>query len=155
MAGSLNKVQLIGNVGKDPEIRSLKNGDRVASFSVAMTEKWKDRDGDSQEKTEWANVVVFNDGLAGVIERYVQKGSKVYVEGKFTTRKWTDKDGIDRYSTEVVLSQFAGQIILLGGGQESSGERSGRRDDRRETRRDTGRGSRDSFSDDLDDDIPF
>ena len=113
MAGSLNRVQLIGNVGKDPEIRSVTSGDKVANFSLAMSESWKDKDGNKQEKTEWANIVVWGDGLVNVIEKYVQKGSKVFVEGKFVTRKY-EKDGQDRYTTEVVLSGFGSQLILLG-----------------------------------------
>lgn len=115
MAGSLNRVQLIGNVGKDPEIRKLDNGNQVANFSLAMGESWKDKDGNKQERTEWANIVVWGDGLVSVIEKYVKKGSKLFVEGKFVTRKY-EKDGSDRYTTEVVLSGFGSQLILLGDG---------------------------------------
>jgi single-strand DNA-binding protein len=127
MAGSLNKVSLIGNVGKDPEIRAMNNGNRVASFSMAMTESWKDKSsGDKKERTEWANVVVFNDGLVGVIDNYVSKGSKLYVEGQLQTRKY-EKDGTERYITEVVLQNFGGQLILLSGKDDSRGgdDRSG------------------------------
>jgi len=114
MSGSLNRVSLIGNLGKDPEIRTLNNGSRCASFSLACSESWTDKSsGEKREKTEWINVVVFNDGLVGVIDKYVKKGSKIYVEGKFATRKW-EKDGIERYTTEVVIQNFGGQILLLG-----------------------------------------
>lgn len=162
MAGSLNRVQLIGNVGKDPEIRTLNNGNRVASFSLGMSERWKDRSGDTKEKTEWANVVCFNDGLVGVIEKYVEKGSKIFVEGQMQTRKY-EKDGIDRYTTEVVIQNFGGQIILLGSKPEGGGSTS--RDDFRGSgaRSVAGRDSdrtrayspRESFVADLDDEIPF
>lgn len=122
MAGSLNRVQLIGHVGKDPEIRSFTNGNRVANFSIACSESWIDKStGEKKEKTEWVNVAVFNDGLIGVVERYVKKGSKLFVEGKFQTRKY-EKDGRDHYSTEVVIQNFGGQIILLGD-PKSDGER--------------------------------
>jgi single-strand DNA-binding protein len=111
---SVNKVMLVGNVGKDPEIRRTQDGTPVASFSVATSEKWKDKSsGERKERTEWHNVVVFNEQLAGVVENYVKKGAKVYVEGALQTRKWTDKNGQDRYSTEVVLQKFRGEIQLL------------------------------------------
>ncbi len=114
MAGSLNRVTLIGNCGKDPEIRQAGNGNRVATFSIATSESWTDKaSGERKEKTEWHNVVVWNDGLIGVIEKYVKKGSKVMVEGQMQTRKW-EKEGIERYTTEVVLQGFGGQLILLG-----------------------------------------
>ena len=115
MAGSVNKVILVGNCGKDPEIRTAQSGNRIASFSVATSENWTDKQsGEKRERTEWTNIVVFNDGLVGVVENYVKKGSKLYVEGALQTRKWQDKDGNDRYSTEVVLQQFRGQLVLLG-----------------------------------------
>jgi single-strand DNA-binding protein len=111
---SVNKVMLVGNVGKDPEIRRTQDGTSVASFSVATSEKWKDKSsGERKERTEWHNVVVFNEQLAGVVENYVKKGAKVYVEGALQTRKWTDKNGQERYSTEVVLQKFRGEIQLL------------------------------------------
>jgi single-strand DNA-binding protein len=119
MAG-VNKVILVGNLGKDPEIRSLQNGGRVANFSLATSENWKDKaTGERKERTEWHRVVVFNDNLVGVIERFVKKGSKLYVEGQLETRKYTDNSGQERYTTEVVLRQFRGEITLLdsaGGG---------------------------------------
>lgn len=113
MAASLNRVTLIGNLGKDPEIRSLNNGNRVASFSLAVTETWKDRSGERKEKTEWIPVVIFSDGIVGVAEKYLRKGSKCLIEGKFQTRKWQDQSGGDRYMTEVVVPQFGGNLILL------------------------------------------
>ena len=116
MAGSLNRVQLIGNLGRDPEVRSFQNGGKVCNFSVACSESWKDRNtGERQEKTEWVNVAVFSEGLVRVCEQYLRKGSKVYVEGKFQTRKWQDQNGNDRYTTEVVIQGFGGQILMLGG----------------------------------------
>lgn len=113
MAGSLNKVQLIGNLGTDPEIRSTQNGKEIANLSVATTESWKDKQGNRQDKTEWHKVVVFSEGLVKVIKSYLKKGSKVYVEGALQTRKWQDKDGKDKYTTEIVLSGFNGTITML------------------------------------------
>jgi len=114
MAGSLNRVTLVGNLGRDPEIRSLQNGGKVATFSVATSETWKDKTtGEKKEKTDWHNVVVWNEGLVGVIDKYVKKGTKVLVEGKLETRKY-EKDGVEKYTTEVVLTGFGGQLILLG-----------------------------------------
>lgn len=151
MAGSLNRVQLIGNVGKDPEIRKLDNGNRVANFSLAMGEQWKDKDGNKQERTEWANIVVWGDGLVSVIERYVKKGSKLFVEGKFVTRKY-EKDGQDRYTTEVVLSGFGSQLILLG----DSGGGSDRPPAANEPPAGRPQANRPAFEPGgLDDDIPF
>jgi single-strand DNA-binding protein len=116
MAGSVNKVILVGNLGKDPEIRSFQNGGRVASFSVATSENWKDKaTGERKEKTEWHRVSVTNDALVGVIEKYVKKGSKVYIEGQLETRKWTDKEGQEKYTTEVVLRPYRGELTMLDG----------------------------------------
>jgi single-strand DNA-binding protein len=116
MAGSLNKVTLIGNLGNDPEIRSTQNGKEIASFSLATSDSWRDKaTGDKKERTEWHRIVVFNEGLVNVIKNYVKKGSKLYIEGALQTRKWTDKDGIERYSTEVVLQGFDSAIIMLDG----------------------------------------
>jgi len=118
---SLNRVMLIGSLGRDPEIRTLNNGERVANFSLATSERWTDKStGDKKEKTEWHNIVVFNDGLATICEKYLKKGSKVYIEGSIQTRKWTDKDGNERYSTEVVIQRFGGNIVLLSGKDEES-----------------------------------
>lgn len=116
MAGSVNKVILVGNLGKDPEIRSFQNGGRVASFSIATSESWKDKSsGEKKEKTEWHRVSVFNEHIVGVVERYLKKGAKVYIEGQLETRKWTDKDGAEKYTTEVVLRPFRGELTMLDG----------------------------------------
>lgn len=122
MAGSLNQVSLIGNLGRDPEIKSTKSGDKVANFSIATSEAWGKGD-DRVEKTEWHNIVVWGK-LADVVERYCTKGTKLFVQGKLTTRKWQDKDGKDRYTTEVVVSGFGGQLTMLSGKGESGGGRS-------------------------------
>lgn len=120
MAGSVNKVILVGNVGKDPEIRSLNNGDRVASLSLATSESWRDKSsGERKEKTEWHRVVVFNDGLVKVIESYVKKGTTLYLEGSLQTRKY-EQNGVEKYTTEVTIQKFGGQLVLLGGPKESS-----------------------------------
>ena len=114
MAGSVNKVILVGNLGKDPEIRSFQNGGRVASFSVATSENWKDKSsGERKEKTEWHRISVLNDKLVEVIEKYVKKGSKVYIEGQLETRKWQNKEGQEQYTTEVVLRPFRGELTML------------------------------------------
>ena len=114
MAGSVNKVILVGNLGKDPDVRRLNSGDQVVSFSLATSENWRDKtSGERKEKTEWHNVVIFNENLGKVVEQYCKKGSKVYVEGQLQTRKWQDKDGHDRYTTEIVLQRFRGELTLL------------------------------------------
>lgn len=126
MAGSLNKVTLIGNVGKDPEIRSFQNGNRVASFSVATSQSWKDKStGEKKEKVEWHNVSVLNDVLVGIVEQYVTKGMKLFVEGSMETRKWQDNNGNDRYSTEVVLRPYNGNIIFLSKSGDKDSENNG------------------------------
>ena len=115
MAGSLNKVTILGNCARDPEIKSLQNGTQLANLSGATSETWKDKaSGEKKERSEFHRVVVFNPGLVGVIERYVKKGTKVYIEGSLQTRKWTDQAGNDRYSTEIVLAAFNGTLILCG-----------------------------------------
>ena len=128
MAGSVNKVILIGNLGKDPESRRVTSGDLVVNLSVATSESWRDKaSGERKEKTEWHRVVIWNENLAKVAEQYLRKGSKVYLEGALQTRKWTDKDGIEKYSTEVVLQRFRGELVMLdtkgegGGGARISG----------------------------------
>ena len=130
MAGSLNKVMLIGNLGADPEVRSYQNGGKVCNLRIATTESWKDRNsGEKQERTEWHTVAIFNEGLAGVAERFLKKGSKVYIEGQLQTRKWQDQNGNDRYSTEVVLRGPNSVMTMLdgagGGGMGGGGGRSG------------------------------
>ncbi|MCL4674168.1 MAG: single-stranded DNA-binding protein, partial [Sphingomonadaceae bacterium] len=122
MAGSLNKVMLIGNLGADPEVRSFQNGGKVCNLRVATTETWKDRNsGERQERTEWHTVAIFNEGLAGVAERFLRKGSKVYLEGQLQTRKWQDQNGNDRYSTEVVLRGPNAVMTMLDGAQGGGG----------------------------------
>jgi len=120
MSGSVNKVILVGNLGRDPEVRTMQNGGKVCNLSVATSERWRDRgSGEQQERTEWHRVVIFDDRLADVAERYLKKGAKVYLEGELQTRKWQDQSGQDRYSTEVVLRRFRGQLTMLdsrGGG---------------------------------------
>jgi single-strand DNA-binding protein len=122
MAGSVNKVILVGNLGKDPEVRRMQSGDPVVNLSIATSETWRDKaSGERKEKTEWHRVVIFNKNLADVAEKYLRKGSKVYVEGSLQTRKWTDKDGDEKYSTEVVLQNFRGELTML----DSKGEGGG------------------------------
>ena len=166
MAG-VNKVILVGNLGDDPESRSLNNGGEVVNLRVATSESWKDRDGQRQERTEWHRVVIFNENLGKVAKSYLRKGSKVYLEGQLQTRKWTDNSGQDKYSTEVVLQRFRGELVLLdsrgggggggygddaGGGYESGGSSGGGFDG-------GGRGQQQrpapAFDSDLDDDVPF
>lgn len=133
MAGSVNKVILIGNLGKDPEVRSLQNGGKVCTLRIATSETWKDRaTGERQERTQWHSVVIFNENLTGIAERYLRKGSKVYVEGQLETRKWQDQQGQERYTTEVVLRQFRGELTLLDGreGGGMGGSSGGGYDDR-------------------------
>src|SRR5215469_15749507 len=116
MAGSVNKVILVGNLGRDPEIRSTQDGLRIANLSIATSESWRDKSsGERKEKTEWHRVAIFNEKLVDVVEKYLKKGAKIYVEGALQTRKWTDKDGQDRYTTEVVLGRFNGQLTMLDG----------------------------------------
>jgi single-strand DNA-binding protein len=161
MAGSVNKVILIGNLGKDPEIRTLNSGDRVANLRIATSETWRDRNsGERKERTEWHQVVIFNDNLVKVAENYLKKGSKVYLEGALQTRKWTDQQGVEKYSTEVVLQKFRGELTMLdgrgGGESEESGgySRSGGGDYGGGGRVQSS-GPRESFNADLDDEIPF
>src|ERR1700755_2712680 len=116
MAGSVNKVILVGNLGADPEVRTLPSGNKVVNLSVATSDNWRDKNtGERKEKTEWHRVVIFSEGLAKVAEQYLRKGSKVYLEGQLQTRKWTDQQGQERYTTEVVLQRFRGELVLLGG----------------------------------------
>ncbi|SNB51905.1 single-strand binding protein [Arboricoccus pini] len=122
MAGSVNKVILVGNLGRDPEIRYTQSNQKIVHLSIATSENWKDRQsGERREKTEWHRVVIFNENLADIAERFLQKGRTVYVEGQLQTRKWQDQNGQDRYSTEIVLSRFRGELTLLGGGRGDEG----------------------------------
>lgn len=126
MAGSVNKVILVGNLGRDPEVRTSQDGSKIVNLSIATSETWKDRSsGERKEKTEWHRVVIFNPNLADVAERFLRKGSSVYVEGALQTRKWTDQQGQERYSTEVVIGRFKGELTLLGGRGEGGGSAGG------------------------------
>lgn len=126
MAGSVNKVILIGNLGADPEIKSFQNGGRIANLRIATSENWKDKmTGERKERTEWHSIVINGDGLIGVVERYLKKGSKIYIEGALRTRKWQDRDGNDRYSTEVVVAGMGGSLTMLDGAPGGGGARSG------------------------------
>jgi single-strand DNA-binding protein len=164
MAG-VNKVILVGNLGDDPESRSLNNGGEVVNLRVATSENWKDKDGNRQERTEWHRVVIFNENLGRVAKSYLRKGSKVYLEGQIQTRKWTDQSGADRYSTEVVLQRFRGELVLLdsrgGGGGGGGGEDFGGGYESGGSSGFGGGGSRPqsrpapAFDSDLDDDVPF
>ncbi|MEN0652426.1 MULTISPECIES: single-stranded DNA-binding protein [Hyphobacterium] len=161
MAGSVNKVILVGNLGKDPEVRAMNSGDKVASFSIATSETWRDKNsGERREKTEWHNVVIFDQNIVKVAENYLKKGSKVYVEGQLQTRKWQDRDGNDRYTTEVVLQRFRSELHMLdtrGNGGGNSGGRDDRDDDRHDNRTDEQKrqDERGFRNDNLDDEIPF
>jgi len=179
MAGSVNKVILIGNVGADPEIRRTQDGRPIANLRIATSETWRDRNsGERREKTEWHTVVVFNEGLCKVVEQYVKKGAKLYIEGALQTRKWQDQNGQDRYSTEVVLQGFGSTLTMLDGRGEGGGASSGFGGGRgsnagggdfgggggygddygapsQSSGRSSGGGGGGNFSRDLDDDIPF
>jgi single-strand DNA-binding protein len=143
MAG-VNKVILVGNLGADPEARSLNNGGEVVNLRVATSESWKDKDGHRQERTEWHQVVIFNENLGRVAKNYLRKGSKVYLEGSLQTRKWTDQSGADRYSTEIVLQRFRGELVLLDGKQDGSQGAASRPADNAQ-----------AYEHDLADDVPF
>ena len=170
MAGGINKVIIVGNLGKDPEVRTFANGGKVCNFSVATSESWKDKQtGERKEKTEWHNISIYNEGLAGVAEKYLRKGSKVYLEGELQTRKWQDQSGNDRYSTDVVLQGFDAKMEMLdkpGGGQgggsndgwgggQSSGSSGGSNDSWGQTGGGSGGQGGGAFDSDLDDDVPF
>ena len=157
MSGSVNKVILLGNLGRDPEIRSMQSGKKMASFSIATSKRWKDRNTQEQkENTSWHNIVVFNEGLVDVIEKYIKKGSKIYVEGELSTRKYQDKDGNDKYTTEVVLQGYNSTLTMLdsrnsGSASIEESPNSSSSDSKLEDSFD----SQVSDSQDLDDDIPF
>lgn len=122
MAGSVNKVILVGNLGRDPEVRTMNDGSPVVNLSIATSETWRDRQsGERKERTEWHRVVIFNENLAKVAQQYLKKGSTVYIEGQLQTRKWTDQQGVEKYTTEVVLQRFRGELTMLGGRGDSSG----------------------------------
>ena len=165
---SLNKVTLIGNVGQDPEIRSTGDGRELANFSLATTESWKDKNtGERKDKTEWHRVVVFSQGLVGIIKNYVKKGSKLYIEGQLQTRKWTDKDGIERYTTEIVMQNYNSNLQMLdsrnsggsgsGGGSNDFGNQQYSKSQTANTnnKSNSDNTANNNFSEELDDDIPF
>ena len=164
MAGSVNKVILIGNLGADPEIRRMNSGDQVASLRIATSDTWRDRNtGERRERTEWHSVVIFNENLVKVVEQYLKKGAKIYVEGQLQTRKWQDQNGNDRYTTEIVLQKYRGELQMLDSRGESGGSRAQVRDQSGSYGGGYG-GSDDNsnanqqennFSRQLDDDVPF
>ncbi len=156
MAGSVNKVILLGNLGADPEIRATQDGREIANLRIATSESWKDKSGERKEKTEWHRVVVFSDGLVKVVKNYLRKGSKVYIEGQLQTRKWQDKEGKDQYSTEVVLQGFNATLTMLDGKRdgESSGESYGGGYNQSMTNSGNGGGNY-APAPELDDEIPF
>lgn len=161
MAGSVNKVILVGNLGRDPEVRRTQSGDPIVSLRIATSESWKDKaSGERKERTEWHAVVIWNEGLARVAEQYLRKGSKVYVEGQLQTRKWQDQQGQDRYTTEVVLTRFRGELVLLdakepGADRSAAPPSSGSRYDQSPTGGGRQSPPQRSMSADLDDEIPF
>jgi len=169
MAGSVNKVILVGNLGRDPEVRRLGSGEPVVNLRIATSETWRDKQsGERRERTEWHQVVIFNENLAKVAEQYLRKGSKVYIEGQLQTRKYTDQSGAEKYSTEIVLQRYRGELTMLegrggGGGEDSSYEggggdsfgRSSPMERRQPAPAGGGGGGRGGYSDAMDDDIPF
>ncbi|RPH71800.1 MAG: single-stranded DNA-binding protein [Hyphomicrobiales bacterium] len=161
MAGSVNKVILVGNLGRDPEVRHTQDGKSIVNLSLATSESWRDKStGERKEKTEWHRVVIFNEALAKVAEQYLKKGSTVYIEGQLQTRKYTDKDGVERYSTEVVLQNYRGELTMLGGraGGEGAGGFGGGDDFGQSSpmeRPRSGAAKPQSFTRDLDDEVPF
>ena len=145
---SVNKVILVGNLGRDPEVKTMSNGSKLCNLSVATSERWKDKNsGETKERTEWSRVVVFDDRLVEVAEKYLHKGSKVYLEGQLQTRKWQDQSGADRYSTEVVLQRFRSALVMLDSREDDGGQREGSGAPQG--------GGYDPGSADLDDEIPF
>ncbi len=165
MAGSVNKVILVGNLGRDPEVRFTQNGTKIVNFSLATSERWKDKQtGEQKEKTEWHRVVIFNEHLADIAEKYLKKGSKVYVEGQLQTRKWTGNDGNERYTTEVALQRFRGELTMLdsrggGGASEPAAETAGTGEPPQWDSPDNGAGGTGgggaAAGAELDDEIPF
>jgi single-strand DNA-binding protein len=159
MAG-VNKVILVGNLGADPESRSFSNGGEVVNLRIATSENWKDRDGNRQERTEWHSVAIFNENLGRVAKNYLRKGSKVYIEGQLQTRKWQDQSGNDRYTTEIVLQKFRGELVLLDSREGSGGGRGAFNEDYDDfgggaPQRTQSRPQPAAFDTDLDDDVPF
>lgn len=152
MAGSVNKVIVVGNLGADPEVKSFQNGGRIANLRIATSENWKDKaTGERKERTEWHSVAITSDGLVGVAERFLRKGSKVYIEGQLRTRKWQDQSGNDRFTTEINVGGMGGVLTMLDGPQGNTGGASTSRRDQQDNSADQGG----SFADELADDIPF
>jgi len=153
VAGSLNKVQLIGNLGRDPEIRSTQDGKEIANLTIATSESWKDKvTGERREKTEWHRIVIFNDGLVNVVKNYVKKGSKLYIEGALQTRKWTDQSGVEKYTTEIVLQGFGGTLVML---DNKSGDSNVQSFSNQNNQGNAGSNESSFVDNDLDDAIPF
>jgi single-strand DNA-binding protein len=156
MAGSVNKVILIGNLGRDPETRNMQDGNPVVNMSIATSESWRDKNsGERRERTEWHRVVIFNDKLAEIAQKYLRKGSTVYIEGQLQTRKWTDQAGQEKYSTEVVLQRFRGELTMLGGRSDSTGGSDYASENEMAPPAATADPIAGSTSNDLDDEIPF
>ena len=169
MAGSINKVILVGNLGNDPDVRTMQSGSKVCNLSIATSESWKDRNtGERKERTEWHRVVIFNEPIAKVAENYLRKGSKVYLEGQLETRKWTDQSGVEKYTTEVVLRPYTGQLTMLdsagggagasggfGGGAQQSGGGFGGGSQQQDSGFGGGNAAPAQAVDDLEDEIPF
>ena len=157
MAGSVNKVILLGNLGRDPDIRTMQNGKKVCSFSIATSDSWKDKEtGEKKEKTEWHRVVVFNEGLVGVVENYVKKGSKLYIEGSLQTRKWTDDSGTEKYTTEVIVQGYGARIDMLDTKSSAENFSEENKDSKQEATSDGPKEEKTTdSSDELDDEIPF
>ncbi|MBT5243323.1 MAG: single-stranded DNA-binding protein [Rhodospirillaceae bacterium] len=168
MAGSVNKVILVGNLGRDPEVRFAQDGTKIVNMSLATSESWKDKStGERREKTEWHRVVIFNNHLADIAEKYLRKGSKIYIEGALQTRKWTDNSGVEKYSTEVVLQRYQGELTMLdtrsegggysggGGGSDSGSDYGGGSDNGGGSSGGAGGGEGNAPGSDLDDEIPF
>ena len=156
MVGSVNKVILLGNLGRDPEIRSMQSGSKMATFSIATSKRWKDKNTQEQkEKTSWHNIVVFGDGLVEIVEKYVKKGSKLYVEGELQTRKWQDQDGNDRYSTEVILQGFNSNLTLLDSRGNQNIENNSNSNQTDDIKSDSSNNQNSNDSDENEEDIPF
>lgn len=158
MAGSVNKVTLIGNLGRDPEVRTFQNGSKVCNMRIATSESWKDRNtGERKERVEWHSVAIFSEGLAGLAEKYLRKGSKVYIEGKLETRKWQDQSSADRYTTEITLRPFSGEMVFLDGRKNDDGGYPDSTGDQHHNSHSSGGygNSQSGGSRDIDDEIPF
>ena len=161
MAGSVNKVILVGNLGRDPEVRSTQDGSKIVNLSIATSERWKDKNsGEQREKTEWHRVVIFNENLGRIAEQYLRKGSTCYIEGQLQTRKWTDQSGVEKYTTEIVLQRYRGELTMLGGRSDNQG--GGYQDSMPSQSSNQGAGQAQQqasvappMGNDLDDDVPF